>query len=169
MMQQTLGFLSIDVGSLLFTLANTLILFLLLKHFLFGRVNAVLEARQQEVADTYRKADDAVEHANQMEAEYTSLMENAKTESAELIKAATKKAQSRSDELLQQAKAEANAVQQQASSEIEQEKKRAKSQLRGEISDLAVLVAEKIVERDIQSADQERLINDFIDNVGDFE
>lgn len=168
-MPEFLGFLSIDVGSMLFTLINTLILFLLLKKFLFGRVNAVMEARQQDVADTYQHADDAMEHAKKMEADYTVLMAEAKNESAELIKDATKKAQSRSDELLTEARQEAAAVMSRANEEIEQEKKRAKAQLRDEISDLAVQVAEKVVERDLNQADHERLISDFIDNVGDLQ
>ena len=68
-----LDFLSIDVGSLLFTLLNTLILFLVIKHFLFGRVHAVLEARQQEVAKTYQDAEDASRHASELEEKYTTI------------------------------------------------------------------------------------------------
>ena len=158
-----LDFLSIDVGSLLFTLLNTLILFLVIKHFLFGRVHAVLEARQQEVAKTYQDAEDASRHASELEEEYTGLMQNAKTESEQLIRNATRTAQSRSEEILAQARKDSGDMLEHAAAQIEQDKKR----LRGEISDLAVEVAQKVVERDLNQSDHDRLISDFIDSVGD--
>ena len=162
-----LDFLSIDVGSLLFTLLNTLILFLVIKHFLFGRVHAVLEARQQEVAKTYQDAEDASRHASDLEEEYTGLMQNAKTESEQLIRNATRTAQSRSEEILAQARKDSGDMLEHAAAQIEQDKKRARNQLRGEISDLAVEVAQKVVERDLNQSDHDRLISDFIDSVGD--
>ncbi len=162
-----LDFLSIDVGSLLFTLLNTLILFLVIKHFLFGRVHAVLEARQQEVAKTYQDAEDASRHASELEEEYTGLMQNAKTESEQLIRNATRTAQSRSEEILAQARKDSGDMLEHAAAQIEQDKKRVRNQLRGEISDLAVEVAQKVVERDLNQSDHDRLISDFIDSVGD--
>lgn len=164
-----LDFLSIDPGSLIFTLLNTLILFLVIKHFLFKPVLGILEQRQAEVDDTYEKADHAKESAEKLEADYTVLMQNAKEESAEMIKAATKTAQTRSDEIIADAKREANAVSQRAAEEIERDKARAKAQLRGEISDLALLAAEQVVKKDLSTQDHERLISDFIDNIGEFE
>lgn len=162
-----LDFLSIDVGSILFTIINTLILFFVLKHFLFGRVKKVLDARQTAVSETYTKADDAMANAKKLESEYTALMSNAKDESAEIVKNATKKAQLRSDEIVIQAKDEASKIIIKANEDIEREKKRARSQLKTEISDIAVMVASKVVEKEISESDHERLINDFIENVGE--
>lgn len=88
-----LDFLSIDTGTIVLTLLNTLILFLVVKHFLFGRVNKILEERQADVTKTYEEADKAKEKAKALEADYTELMAKAKDESAEIVKNATKKAQ----------------------------------------------------------------------------
>ena len=162
-----LEFLSIDIGTIIFTFCNLLILSLVFKHFLFGRVYKILDERQNEVSDTYSKADEALEHAKSLESEYSSLMTGAKEESAEMIKNASKKAQQRSDEIISEAKSEASAILAKAGEDIEREKKRAESELRGEISELAVLVAQKVVEKEISEKDNERLINDFIENVGD--
>lgn len=162
-----LSFLSIDVGTIIFTLCNLLILFWVFKHFLFGRVHKILDERQNDVSETYKKADDALDHAKKLESEYTGLMEGAKEESAEMIKVASKKAQMRSDEIISEAKSEASAILAKADEDVEREKKRAQNELRGEISELAVLVAEKVVEKEINEADHDRFINDFIENVGD--
>ena len=162
-----LGFLSIDIGTIIFTLCNLLILFLVFKHFLFGRVHKILDERQNDVSETYNKADAALEHAKSLESEYSGLMEGAKEESAQMIKAASKKAQLRSDEIISDAKNEASAILARADEDVEREKKRAQNELRGEVSELAVLVAQKVVEKEITEADHERFINEFIDNVGD--
>ena len=162
-----LGFLSIDIGTIIFTLCNLLILFLVFKHFLFGRVHKILDERQNDVSETYNKADAALEHAKSLDSEYSGLMEGAKEESAQMIKAASKKAQLRSDEIISEAKNEASAILARADEDVEREKKRAQNELRGEVSELAVLVAQKVVEKEITEADHERFINEFIDNVGD--
>jgi len=159
-----LDFLSIDVGSILFTLINTLILFLVLKHFLFGRVNKVIENRQNEVSSTYKKADSTLENANQLKSKYTELMSDAKEQSAEIVQNAVKRAQSRSDEIVSTAKVEAQHIIEKANIETEREIKKARVQLKNEISDMAMLVAEKIVSREINESDHEKFINDFISN-----
>ena len=166
-MPNNLSFLSIDIGTIIFTLCNLLILVWVFKHFLFDRVHKILDERQNDVSETYKKADEALENAKNLETEYTGLMKNAKDESAEIIKAASKKAQVHSEEIIAQAKLEAAAVKTRAEEDIEREKKRAQNELRGEISELAVLVAEKVVEKEISETDHERFINDFIENVGD--
>ena len=116
-----LDFLSIDTGSLIFTLINTIILFLILKHFLFGRVNKAIENRQKDISSAYQKADETMENAKRLEADYTELMANAKEESAEIIKAASQKAVKRSDEIIQNAKNEAANITNKANEEIELE------------------------------------------------
>jgi F-type H+-transporting ATPase subunit b len=161
------GFLSIDLGTILFTLANTLILFLGLKHFLFKPVNKILEERQTAVDQTLKDAEDARERAEAAETAYNQRIEQAKEETAEMMRSATRRAQKRSDEIIAQAKADAAGIMQQNAEELELEKRRAEHELRGEVSGLAVLVAEKVVEREINPEDHARLIDEFIDSVCD--
>lgn len=162
-----LDFLSIDTGTIVLTLINTLILFLVVKHFLFGRVNKILEERQADVTKTYEEADQAKEKAKALEADYTELMAKAKDESAEIVKNATKKAQVHSDEIISNAKAEANSIISRANDDIEHERQRTMNEMMNEISGIAAMMAEKIIKKEINQADHEALINDFIENVGD--
>lgn len=162
-----LQFLSIDIGTIVFTFLNLLILVFVFKRFLFGRVHKILDERHNDVKGTYDKADESLEHAKSLETEYSSLMQGAKEESAEMIKNASKKAQLRSDDIISDAKIEAGIILSRADEDVEREKKRAQNELRGEISELAVLVAQKVVEKEINEKDHDRFINDFIENVGD--
>ena len=160
-------FLSIDLTTIIATLLNTLILFLVLKHFLFDKVNKVIEDRKNDVKETYRQADEAKENAEKLEAEYTRRLEGAKEESAQIIQTATRKAQQRSDEIISEARTEAKGLVDNASREIEREKKIAVNQIKNEITDIALSAAAAVVEKDMTGEDNERLIEKFIDNVGE--
>lgn len=162
-----LDFLSIDPGSIIFTLINTTILFLVIKHFLFVPVNKILEQRKDDVADTYNQANNALEKAKEAEAHYNDLISGARDESAQIIKNASQKAQKRSDEIINSAMADAQQIKSKAEADIEREKLEARKEIRSEISEIAVMVASKLVDKEINETDHRRFIDEFIENVGD--
>ncbi|MDE5736900.1 MAG: F0F1 ATP synthase subunit B [Oscillospiraceae bacterium] len=162
-----MDFLSIDVGTILFTLINTGLIFLAFKFILFKRVDEILEKRQQEVTATYQKADDALSSANADKEKYAQAISNAKEEASGIISRAEKLAQKQGDSMIAKARDEAQAVREKASRETEREKNLAKQELQGEISELAMELAQKIMEKEINPKDHERLINDFLQNLGD--
>ncbi len=166
-MHYNLDFFSIELTTILGSILNVLILFFVLKHFLFDKVNAVLEARKTEVAKTYEDADSALSNAKQLESEYTEKLSAAKEESAEIVKNATKKAQSRSDEIIAEARDEAKGIVDKANADIEKEKKRAVNQIKDEISDIAISIATQVVSKEIDGKTHEKLIESFIDEIGD--
>lgn len=162
-----LGFLSFEPTTIIGTLLNALILFWIFKRFLFDKVNAVLNDRNKEVEQTYQNADKALRNAQDMEVEYTEKLSSAKEESAEIIKNATKKAQSRYDEIVSEARDDAHNITQKANADIEKEKKRAVNQIKDEISDIALSIAEKVVVKEIDAKTHDKLIEDFIKEIGD--
>ena len=160
-----LDFLTIDVGTILFTLINTLLIFLAFKFILFKRVDAILEQRQQEVSATYTKADDALAAANSDKEQYAQAMAGAKEEAAALISRAEKKAQQEGDQILAEARTEAAHVRERAAAQTEREKVQARAALQGEISELAMELAQKIMEKEIDKADHARLIDEFMQEI----
>ena len=164
-----LDFFSIELTTIVGTILNALILFLVIKHFLFDRVNAVLESRKTEVAKTYEDADTALTNAKQLESEYTEKLSAAKEESAEIVKNATKKAQARSEEIISEARDEAKGLLDKAEADIEKEKKRAVNQIKDEISDIALSIASSVVSKEIDAKTHEQLIESFINEIGDAE
>ena len=159
--------MSIEPSTIVFTLLNLLILFLFVRHFLFKKINAVLESRQNEVQKAFDDAEQATEKAKQLEEEYSDKILKAKEESAEIVKNATKKAQLRSDDIINEAKTDAGNIISKANSDIEREKKRAINQMKDEISDMALAIASKVIEKEIDEKDNDKLIEEFINNVGD--
>ena len=146
---------------------NTLILFLVLKHFLFDKVNKVVGERQKEIQDSYDRAEEAEKNAQKLEADYNEKIGQAKQEGAEIIRDATKKAQARADEIIDEARVEAKGIRTNAENEIEREKKIAVNAIKDEISQIAFSAAAAVVEKDLTSEDNEKLIEKFIDNVGE--
>ena len=152
-MQQAIyeAFVSIGWWEILVTMCNTLITFLIIKKFLFGPVRKMLAQR---------------EDAEQKRAEYTERLSKAKEEAAEIVGSATRRATVRSEEILKESSQQAAAMMKKAETTIEQERKKAMNELKDEVASLSVMIASKVVERDVKEADHERFIEDFIDKVG---
>ncbi len=160
-------FISIDPTTIIATLINLLILFLIFKLVLFKRVNKVIEDRKQDIVDSFEEADETKRRASALEAEYNEKLASAKEESANIIRESTVKAQARSEQIIGEAHTEAQDIISRAHNEAEREKKRAVNSVKNEITDIAFSVAETLVEKEITKEDNERLIESFIDNVGE--
>lgn len=158
-------FFSISLDTIIPTLLNTLILFLVIRHFLFKPVNKVIDSRKQEVDDIYSKADIAKTSADAMKDEYEKKLSGAKDESARILETASKRANEQSSEIIADAKSQAKAIIERAGDEIETEKRRAVNEIKTEITGMVFDVAERVVDRNITTDDNEKMINEFIDNM----
>ena len=114
---KVLDFISIDAWTIIFQICNLLILFALVKKYLFKRVIAVLEARQKQMDDIHAAADKDREDAAQLKKEYAERMSGARDEADRLVKKAVDTAQRRSDAIVQEAKSEATHLKQKAETE----------------------------------------------------
>ena len=160
-------FLNINFFTALFTLINTVVLFLVLKHFLFKPVMKMIQDRQQEIDGMYADAGKAKKEAQQMESEYRQKLEESVQTGERLVKEAVARGQSREEEIIRQANAQADAIRAKASADIAQEKKKAINDAKNEISDLAMAIAGKVVGRTLNEADQAALVDRFIEELGE--
>ena len=159
--------LGVNPWTALFTLANTVTLFLVMKKFLFKPVLKVIEDRQQEIDALYADADTAKVTAEAMQAEYQQRLSVATQTSERMVKEAVARGQSREEEIIRQANREAAAIMDKASADIAQEKKKAINDAKDEISVIAMAIAGKVVGRALTADDQAQLVDSFIDELGD--
>ena len=159
-------FISID-WTIIAQLLNTLILFLVLKKLLFGRVKQIIDARRAEVDKMYSDADAAMTEADRLKNLYADSVAGARDEAQRIVADARKTAEDQSEAILDEARTAASNMLAKAESEIASEKKKAVNEIKDEISDIAIMIAEKVVEKEITPADHEKLIADFIDRVGE--
>ena len=87
-------------------------------------------------------------------------------EAADIVSTAVKRATQRSEELERQANREIADMKQRAEASIEQERKKTINEVKDEIADLSIMIASKVVEREVNAEDHERMIADFISKVG---
>ena len=160
-------FLNINFFTALFTLVNTIILFLVLGKYLFKPVMTMITERQQEIDDMYAKAGQATEQADALRAEYEHKLNNAQEEAERTVKEAVIRGQNRQEEIIRQANVQAAAILDKASSDIAQEKKKAMNQAKDEISVIALAIAGKVVGKELTENDQTALVDQFIEELGD--
>ena len=160
------SFVGIDPWTALFTFCNMMITFAVLKKFLFKPVKKMIDDRQAEI-DTMYDADAAKQKAAALEQEYQQHLQSIRDERDTLLREATARAQKREEEIVGEARAEAAALRATAEADIAQERKKAVNDLKNEIGGIAVDIAGKVVEREINETDHKALIDEFIRNVGD--
>ena len=166
-MDKYLAFFTVDVWTMIFTWVNMLLLFTVLKKFLFKPVNDVLNQREAEIKKIYDDANEANEKAVEMEKTYSEKMAQARDEAGEIIKQATLTAQKREKEIIEAAHEEVASMTRRAETQIALESKKAYQEIRDEISDISVAIAGKMVQREINADDHRALISQFIENVGE--
>lgn len=164
--QTNLALVTIDPGTIVFTLINTLIIFVLFRIFLFKPVCKILDKRKETAAAEIAEAQRAKESAEKTEQEYLERLANAKAEAAEIMKQATARAQKREEEIVNEANQKAAEIKAKAEESIERDKQRAVNEIKDEISDIVIMAASKVVEKEISAKDNEAIIAGFLDSVG---
>ena len=123
--------------------------------------------RQKEIDDLYDDAGKAKAEAQKMEQEYRQKLNDAASTGERLVKEAVARGQSREEEIISQANAQADAIRAKAEADIAQEKKKAINDAKNEISDLALTIAGKVVGRELNGEDQAKLVDRFIEELGE--
>ena len=139
----------------------------LIKRFLLKPINAMLEKRRAMADAEIQDAVKAKEEAIAMKSEYEQNMLEAKNKANEIVTNAQKTAAIQSEEMLKEASQQAAAMKAKAESDIAQEKRKAVNEVKNEIGGMAMEIAGKVIEREINEEDHAKLIDEFIANVGE--
>ena len=160
------SFVGVNPWTALFTFCNMLITFAVLKKFLFKPVKKMIDDRQQEIDTMYADADAAKQKAADLEKEYADHLQSIKDERDAMLREATARAQKREEEIVNEANQKAAEIKARAEENIERDKQRAVNDIKDEISDIVIMAASKVVEKEISAKDNEAIIADFLQNVG---
>ena len=160
-------FIGVNFWTALFVLLNTLTIYFVAKKFLFGPVMKIIQDRQKEIDDMYEAAGTAKNNAANLESQYKEKLSTAAETSERMVKEAVARGQNREEEIIRQANREADAIRDKAAADIAQEKKKAINDAKDEISAMAMAIAGKVVGRELTAADQAKLVDHFIDELGE--
>lgn len=166
-MPETLDFISVNYWSTLMAIGNLIILFLILKKFLFKPVNDILEKRANEVDTIYSEAEETRLKANKDKDLYEEKLKNAKKEADNVIKSAVERAEHRSEEIINAASIEADNRKRKAELEIALAKKKAIDEMKDNIADMVITLAQQVIEKEMDTDVHNTLIDEAIEKLGD--
>lgn len=164
---QTLDVISVNLWQIVISLANLVIIFLIVKKFLFKPVENVLAKRQGEIDKQYENAAIAEKEAKDNKDAWELKMQSAKDEAEEIIKDAEFAAENRGEKIIAQANEKADAIVRRAEKDAELEYKKSEEKIKQEIVGVSAILAEKILDREIKEEDHHDFIRSFIDNIGE--
>lgn len=158
---------TVNPVTLIAQICNLFIQLLIVKIFFLDKIKAVLDKRRETADKQIADAEAAKSEAAAIKQTYEENMRQAKTKADDMILSAQKTAAQRSEEIISQAQKQAAQIKTKAASDIEMEKKKAINEAKDEISDLAMAIAGKVVGRELNDADQNGMIDRFIEELGD--
>jgi F-type H+-transporting ATPase subunit b len=161
------SFLGVNPWTALFILLNTLTIYFVAKKFLFVPVMNMIESRQKEIDDMYDNAEKNKAEAEEMRESYEKKLESATEESEEILRSAQRRALLREEEILKEAAEQARRTKERAEEQIALEKRQAMNDIKDEVSAIAIQIAKAVVARDVKAEEHEKLIDGFIDTMGD--
>ncbi len=142
------------------------LLYLLLQKYAFGPLFSIMEKRREYVMDQISTAETSRAETEKMLAEQKQAMITARNEAYNIMEQARALSAKQADEMINQAKAEANRLKDEAIRDIESERQKAQAALRGEVQQLSVLVASKILGQQIDEKAQAALIEKALKEAG---
>lgn len=158
--------LGISLTEFVFYLINFLILVGVLTKFLYKPFLNMLDKRKQTIQDALENAEMVNRRADEKMEAYSRRIANVEEEGREIIKEAKVRADVQAAEIIREANEKADKIIASAEKQIELEKQKAVEDMKQQIAALALLAAEKIVERDIEQFGQDKIIDEIIEQTG---
>jgi F-type H+-transporting ATPase subunit b len=138
------------------------VLLFILAKYAFPQILETLDARERKIRETIESAERRSAEAERRMAEYEAKMKASQKEVEEMVAQAKARAQQMKDENERQLQADAERIKAAAARDIEQERRKALEDVRRHVADLALRVAEKVVERSLTDADHKRLADEAL-------
>ena len=166
-MPGTQALVAVNPITLIASICNLFIQLFIFKKFFWDKVMKVIDQRREAADQEIAQAKSSRSEADAMKAAYEQDMKEARDKADEIVLSAQKAATARSEEIISQARTTAAQIKEKASADIAMEKKKAINDAKDEISGLAMAIAGKVVERELNSEDHNEMINRFISELGE--
>jgi F-type H+-transporting ATPase subunit b len=127
----------------------------------------IMKEREEHVANEITSAEKSRKEAAALVEEQRNMLKEARSDAQSLIEAAKKQGDLQREEIISASRAEAERIKEAAKLEIEQQKEKAVAAIRAQVASLSVLIASKVIEKELSAADQDKLINEYIQEAGE--
>ena len=164
---QNLDIISVNIWQILISLINLLLLFLIIKKFLYKPVKKFIAQRKASVDSQYAEAELAKQQAEESRLAWEKRLEGAQGEADAIIDSARSEAKQRAGDIIAAADDKAAGIMRRAEADAQLEVKKARASIKDEIVDVSTQLAEKMLGREIKAADHRELIDSFLDGIDD--
>src|SRR5262245_4769360 len=154
-----------DPGLFIWTIVTFLVLLALLATFAWRPLLSALDARQAAIRKSLDDAQNARQELERLNRESALILNKARAEADQIIVSGRSDAERLREDMRQKARGEADAIVKNAERQIQLETARALQQLRTEAVDLSVMIASKLIQRNLTKEDNDRLIEEALKQV----
>jgi F-type H+-transporting ATPase subunit b len=154
--------MQIRIDILITQMIGFLIVFWVLKRYAWGPVLGMLEERRQRIAREVAEAESRRREAEALKVEYENQLKSIETQARQKIQEAMQEGQKAAEEIRAGAQREARGITEKARQNLELEYKKARVELRGEIVDLALGAAERLLEEKLDPREHSRVVERFL-------
>jgi F-type H+-transporting ATPase subunit b len=144
-----------------------LILVWILAKFAWKPLMGMMEKRRLFIEENLTHAEQERKEAEKIRIEYQEEMRNARQEAQTIIEQATKASEQRAAEIVNDARKETEKLKTSALAEIEREREKAVAEVKGQVAELSIAVAERLLQSKLELSGQAELIDRFSQEVGD--
>ena len=127
----------------------------------------IMKQREEHIANEINTAEASRLEAKKLLEEQRDLLKEARNDAHSLIEAAKKQGDIQREEIINVARSEAERIKEVAKLEIDQQKEKAVAAIREQVASLSVLIASKVIEKELTADDQDKLINEYIQEAGE--
>lgn len=154
-------------GTSLVLLVSFLVLLGALSYFVWSPVKKIMDDREKVIHDDIENAEHSKKDAARLRDENEALLKQTQSEISEMFENSRKQANAEQDLIIKEANERASQLIVEAKEDIEREKERAMREINDQVADLSVLIAEKVIQKELTSNDQEDLVKKYLQEAGD--
>lgn len=157
----------VEWGTVIFTFITFVVLLALLKKYAWGPLKSIMDDREHAINKDIDDAHEAKVNAKKLEEENKDLLRKTQEEVQTILDDAKHQAKVQQEQIISDANVKANGLVQSAQAEIQQEKQKAISDINERVSELSVLIASKVINKEISEKEQKDLVDKYIKEAGD--
>lgn len=155
------------IGTSLVLLVSFLILLLALSYFVWKPVKKIMDDREQLIHDEISDAEQRKAESIKVKEENEALLKKTQSEISEMMDNAKDQAKKEQEAIIHDANTRANQLIKDAKADVESEKEKAVREINDQVAELSVLIARKMISKEISEQDQKELVTKYIQEAGD--
>jgi len=159
------GLLDVNPGLMIWTVITFLVLLFILKKVAWKPILTALDKRENDIKESLVQAEKAKEEAKQLLEANQANLAKAEEDSRKIIEQSRTYAESLKEQMIRDSKEQAKKIVDEASNEIQRRKDAAFEELRGQIAEIAVTGAEKIIKESLDAQKSKQVIDKYLNEV----